>query len=97
MALSFTKARILALFFTDIAAGIHFITFSDSLWTQLVRRPQRGRNTNWVLVAVTLCMGIIGSIHAALDVALNIQVWSTGISLSTDLPQWENITAVSRP
>jgi len=92
MGISLTESRILALFFTDIFLGIHLVTLALSLWIQLYKNPARGMRTNWLLVAATVVMGIIGVVDAALDAVLNVHVWTGGdLELFTDRASWINI------
>ncbi|OCH90101.1 hypothetical protein OBBRIDRAFT_711151, partial [Obba rivulosa] len=77
-----------------ILLGMHLITFFNSLWIQLFRRREKGRRPNWLLVVVTLSMGIIGVLNASTDLALNNKVFvMTGgdVSLYTDLSYWMNL------
>ncbi|OCH90095.1 hypothetical protein OBBRIDRAFT_879092 [Obba rivulosa] len=94
MALPIGTARLLGIFFTDILLGMHLITFFNALWIQLFRHREKGRRPNWLLIAVTLAMGIIGILNAGTDLALNNQVFVvTGgdVSLYTDLAYWMNL------
>ncbi|EMD37708.1 hypothetical protein CERSUDRAFT_114343 [Gelatoporia subvermispora B] len=77
MGLPLIDAHILALFCTDIFLGIHLVTFAFALWSQIWNHPVRGRKTNWLLVAVTIVMGVIGGLNAILDVYANILAWSS--------------------
>lgn len=53
--------------------------------------------TNWLLVAATVVMGIIGVVDAALDAVLNVHVWTGGdLELFTDRASWINIIKVGQ-
>ncbi|EMD36422.1 hypothetical protein CERSUDRAFT_106312 [Gelatoporia subvermispora B] len=92
MGLSLTEARLLALFFTDTFLGIHLVTMGMALWIQLHKDPARGKRTNWLLVIVTIIMGVVGILDATLDIVLNIRVWTTGdLTLFTERASWINI------
>lgn len=88
--------NVLTLFFTAFFLGIHLVTFCMSLWSQLVKRPERGLGVRWLFVAVTLLMGTVGILSAVVDVALNNQVWVTNDGqLYSDLGLWMNIVEVT--
>ncbi|EMD37748.1 hypothetical protein CERSUDRAFT_73577 [Gelatoporia subvermispora B] len=77
MALDLIRAQILALFFTGIFLGFHLILSVMTLWAQIWANPARGRKTNWILVAISLVIGTIGILNAALDVYVNMWALTT--------------------
>ncbi|EMD32283.1 hypothetical protein CERSUDRAFT_88299 [Gelatoporia subvermispora B] len=95
MSISLTLSRILTLFFTDVLLGIHLVTLSVTIWIQLWKNPARGLKTKWLLVAVPMTMGLIGTFDAVLDVVLNVEVWTSGdLGKFTDRASWINIMKI---
>ncbi|EMD33087.1 hypothetical protein CERSUDRAFT_118144 [Gelatoporia subvermispora B] len=95
--LSIATAKLLEIFFTTIFLGIHLVTFVKSLWIQLVRRRRRSRKPNWLLVAVTLSMGVIGILDTGISLALSYQVFVVAggnVSRVTTLSYWMNLVQI---
>ncbi|EMD32205.1 hypothetical protein CERSUDRAFT_118836 [Gelatoporia subvermispora B] len=90
MGLSLGEAQVLSLFLTSIFLGIHLVTFALVLWTQFVRYPSRGRNINWLLVAVSVVLGTVGILDGSLGAVTNAQVWTSGNQSLFTKDTWPN-------